>query len=314
MAEKPKKAEPAVADSSEETKFIDRSGTLQLTQPTTAKNLDHPALRGVRGPLENKRFELSKLHLSIGRDPTNDICLPDPLASRTHAEFIVSPDFQEVLIRDLKSANGTLVNSRAVLEAKLRHGDFIQVGNTLFKYYEKGREDAKIDESLMNQFQRIDPLTNLSNKKAINETLELEFITAKRSRGFLSLLVLDIDHFKSINDLHGHSIGDLVLAQVAKVAKAKFKGWPGLVGRFGGEEFVFIVPGLPSQPVEQFAKDLCREIETMTFTQVAGLRVTVSIGVAHLNEQHTKPLDLFEASDMAMYAAKQAGRNQVIIA
>ncbi len=160
----------------------------------------------------------------------------------------------------------------------------------------------------------IDPLTGLANRRRFDERLSEEVRRAQAIGLPLSLLVLDIDHFKHVNDAHGHGIGDLVLKQVAMLIAAKSRHFD-TACRVGGEEFVVIVPGLESVFAAALAERLRRAVaETGIPIEGRGeLRTTVSLGLAMLRPGETADL-LFRRADAALYGAKRGGRDRVSLA
>lgn len=158
-----------------------------------------------------------------------------------------------------------------------------------------------------------DTLTQLPNRLAYEERSGLEYARARRTRAPLTLAVLDLDHFKRINDEFGHRVGDKVLRHVAELCRRRMRATD-LLARFGGEEFVALFPETAAAAAASVCDELRRQIEQATF-QYHGLRVpvTVSIGIAELRPDEA--LDaLFERADQALYDAKRRGRNQIVTA
>jgi diguanylate cyclase (GGDEF)-like protein len=157
---------------------------------------------------------------------------------------------------------------------------------------------------------REDELTGLANRRAFDERLATEFARARRSGSSLCLALVDIDHFKQVNDLHSHAVGDRVLRLVAEQMRIQCRGIDS-VSRWGGEEFALLFPYTELEDAVLVCDRLRAAIEAMDFSGVApGLQVTVSIGVAscHGLGQHEKLVSL---ADKALYRAKQSGRNLV---
>lgn len=163
------------------------------------------------------------------------------------------------------------------------------------------------------QAAKIDPLTGAHNRAAMDETLEREAELANRHKSALSLLILDIDHFKNINDNYGHITGDDVLKECVKCCNQALRGTD-MLFRYGGEEFVVMLPGVNSNGAEIAAERLRSTIEKHVFNcQKGTVPVTVSIGAASLT-LHETVKDVIKRADKALYSAKNAGRNRVACA
>jgi len=160
---------------------------------------------------------------------------------------------------------------------------------------------------------RIDPLTNICNRKAFDERIEQEIARRATTRGPVTLLVWDIDNFKAINDNFGHRAGDRVLQTVAKCLAQGIRSTD-LVARIGGEEFAMIMIGLSIEVSQQIANEL-RETVQMLRLHFRGtpVPVTLSCGIALLQDYDT-PGRAFERADAALYKAKNTGKNQCIVA
>jgi diguanylate cyclase (GGDEF)-like protein len=157
-----------------------------------------------------------------------------------------------------------------------------------------------------------DPLTNLFNRRYFNEQLAIEFERANRSRAPLALQMVDIDHFKRINDRFGHEAGDRVLRMVSDVLAQNARSGD-IVCRWGGEEFLILMPGSNAAAAKRRADEIRSRINDQ-IEIVGGTRVSVSIGVASYPEHASDPDGLIDVSDRALYAAKGAGRNRVTVA
>lgn len=155
---------------------------------------------------------------------------------------------------------------------------------------------------------RLDALTGTLGRAALEEHLSAAAEYARRSAAPLSVIVTDIDHFKTVNDRHGHGAGDDVLRAFAKRLRRNVGGQGGTVGRWGGEEFLIVLPGRSRTDALAVAETLCREIEG---SPLAGLDVTASFGVAALRDVADSPAALFARADARLYEAKAAGRNTV---
>lgn len=161
---------------------------------------------------------------------------------------------------------------------------------------------------------RTDPLTGFMNRRGMEEVLIREFARSRRTATPLSVAMIDIDHFKKVNDEHGHEVGDLALVHLAKVAKAGVRDTDA-VCRFGGEEFVVVFPGAASDGA-RFVVDRMRALIEKT-PLVAGqvkLQIRFSAGVSELRSNDGSIAVLLKRADDALYEAKRAGRNRVVVA
>ncbi len=161
---------------------------------------------------------------------------------------------------------------------------------------------------------RIDGLTQAFNRKHWEECLAKEFSRARRYKHDLALLMLDLDHFKLLNDTFGHQGGDLVLIETAKKID-KLLRMGDLFGRYGGEEFAVILPNTDLEGAEEVAERIRQSIakNTIDYNQKI-ISVTASIGVAIIDSNDTRYEDLISNADLALYQAKAAGRNRVCLA
>lgn len=153
-----------------------------------------------------------------------------------------------------------------------------------------------------------DPMTHCLNRRCLDRNLDLLFNKMKANNKHLSCLMVDIDHFKSVNDRFGHAIGDQVIKTVAEVLKTSTRD-SDHVGRYGGEEFCIVLPDLDQVQAAQIAERIRHTIEN---DPCSGVNITVSLGVSSLEHKATKPDELVNQADKALYAAKQSGRNRVV--
>ena len=161
---------------------------------------------------------------------------------------------------------------------------------------------------------RIDGLTQAFNRKHWEECLEKEFSRARRYKHDLALVMLDLDHFKLLNDTFGHQGGDTVLIETAKTVD-KLLRMGDLFGRYGGEEFAVILPDTDMDGAEEVAERIRQAIAKNTIRyKERNISVTASIGVAVINSQDKRYEDLISNADLALYEAKGAGRNRVCLA
>ncbi|MDD9940292.1 MAG: diguanylate cyclase [Myxococcales bacterium] len=250
----------------------------------------------------------------IGRDDSADIILGDAGLSRRHAS--VNRTVHGTFLRDLGSTNGTFVNAEAVRHAhELADGDRIQMGQgTVLRFSLQDRLEQEAAERLYEMTVR-DPLTRLYNRRYLDERLRSEFAYAKRHEHDLCVLMVDVDHFKFINDTHGHAAGDEVLRHVArgleKIVRAE-----DLVARYGGEEFIILARGIDPNGGLAFAERIRVYLGGLAIAYMSGtLSITVSVGVAHTDGSAFRQASaVVAAADAALYRAKANGRNRVELA
>lgn len=258
-----------------------------------------------------KMFKLDRSELVIGRANEADIMLDDEGVSRKHAKVIVRGDGSVQLV-DLNSTNGTFNNGEKVDVQALHDGDKIQIGSaTILKFSYQDSIDEALQKNLYESATR-DGLTRTHNKKYFLDTLKKEFAYCLRHRLPLSLVLLDIDHFKRINDTYGHQAGDYVLMRVAQRVAEAVRG-EDLFARYGGEEFVLLLRETGEDKAFLLAERLRRLIESSDFTfSGQQIKVTFSAGIATLQDGNYADHEAFVAgADKQLYRAKEAGRNRV---
>jgi diguanylate cyclase (GGDEF)-like protein len=182
---------------------------------------------------------------------------------------------------------------------------FVLAGQTLSFRYER---------DVAHKLAERDPLTGVLNRRAILARLRSEFAKARQTGEPLSLLFLDLDHFKSVNDSYGHRAGDQCLRGVIEPIAGELRQGDAL-GRYGGEEFLILLPGAGAADAEVVAERIRRRVQEMSMI-VSGMRIglTVSLGVAAMDENVAIPDELIERADAALYRSKSGGRNLVSVA
>lgn len=158
---------------------------------------------------------------------------------------------------------------------------------------------------------RIDGLTQVGNRTAFDDALTRAFESAQRHKAPLSLIMLDIDYFKCINDTHGHSMGDRVLKDLAATISAACRTGDSTF-RYGGEEFAIILHNTTRTGAQAFAERLRQAIKRLKWSSPAGsLHLTVSMGITEISNTTATPLALLDKADQKLYAAKRTGRNRI---
>jgi diguanylate cyclase (GGDEF)-like protein len=178
-------------------------------------------------------------------------------------------------------------------------------------------EAALADKSRqLENLAKTDALTGVFNRRHFNHLLELEWRRGARENRLLTLIMMDIDHFKQINDTFGHLAGDDYLKSIAGILRASFRRCTDVIARYGGEEFAILLPGTPLEDSAVLAESLRQELAAHRLkSSKAILKATVSLGVASCIPDHRKPAEgLIGRADQALYQAKTGGRNQVQLA
>lgn len=266
----------------------------------------------IHAPVQNdlgRRYVLDKDTTAVGRGRDNDIVLPSDCVSRRHARL--EQRAGNLFVVDLASTNGTFVNDdvHAVRERQLQRGDRLKVGDTIFKYLSGSDIELQYHE-IIHRMTVTDGLTDLANRKQLDSLLEEEIPRAQRHGRDLALLMIDIDHFKSVNDTHGHLTGDSVLRGLAAILQRRLRPSDRL-GRYGGEEFCAILPETPLHNAAKIAEDLRALVEAHAFiAEDKDIRVTISVGAGVL-QQGMVVADLYRTADEMLYKAKRSGRNKV---
>jgi diguanylate cyclase (GGDEF)-like protein len=249
----------------------------------------------------------------IGRGDNVDLRLVDDGISREHAKLVKEAD--KVSVQDLGSTNGTFVNGLRIERQLLSDGDKILLGSTTilkFSYHDKLDEafQRRMAESALR-----DGLTKAFNKRYFTERLESEYLYAVRHGTPLTLLFLDIDHFKKVNDVHGHQAGDAVLVDLARLVTKSLRS-EDVFARYGGEEFTIVSRGIDLGEGIALGERLRRAVESHEFScDGQAIAVTISVGVARAPRPGVhSAAELVKVADDTMYEAKRSGRNRVCAA
>jgi diguanylate cyclase (GGDEF)-like protein len=255
-----------------------------------------------------RKHDLSQATVTIGRSSRSDLQVDQESVSRAHARILNTG--KTIILRDLGSTNGTYVNDELIDEYVLRDGDFIKIGRTIFKFLSGSNIETAYHEEIY-RLTTVDGLTQIFNKRYFLETLEREISRAHRYHRDVTLILFDIDHFKSVNDTFGHLAGDTVLKQLAQVIRGRIRR-EDIMARYGGEEFAILLPEIALANGMQFAEKVRKMIERTTFKfEDQKIPITVSVGVAQLGAAMQSALELIKAADEELYRAKQDGRNRV---
>ena len=258
--------------------------------------------------LENKGSTLK-----VGREDECDIAVDSPEISRLHAQLTLNKDGR-IEIADLGSLNGTFVNGRRITAEPLRRGDKVRLGpHFCFKVLYQDDEDFAYARQLYEQAHS-DYLTGIPNRRHFNQLLEKEWKRAHRYGHPLSLAMIDIDHFKAVNDSHGHNMGDQVLKRLVRRVKDTLE--EDTLCRFGGEEFVLVMPETDNDTALKRCMAIKKKVAAEPF-EIDGehIEVTISAGVGTASGDDFEimvPKRLVAIVDECLFLAKEHGRNQVV--
>jgi len=280
-----------------------------------------PALVSLGGELMAVPIPLERSQVTIGRALEADVRINDLRASRLHARINSTHDAQAdetvYSITDLASTNGTLLNGELITEALLSDGDKIAIGDHLFRFDMLD----EIDREFQQQIHRLlahDELTGLLTSKSFFSELRREAARAQSESRPFCVLMMDLDHFKEVNDTYGHLVGSKTLEETGHVIKQALRAGD-VAARFGGEEFAaflldanyaqgLVAADRVSIAVAQHAFPARRQDST---EPNATHSITISIGVAAFPDDATDPIQLVELADSALYRAKRDGRNRI---
>ena len=276
-----------------------------------------PTLTFLSGPSIGKEIPLLHREITLGRGNDCDIVIADPAVSRKHLRIscrkvIKKSEFSKlkVVLKDLGSKNGTLVNYSSTKKAVLSPGDKIILGKVILKYEQRDLAEQQFFDEIY-RLATVDSLTSLNNKATISRILTEEIAENVRDKRWVSVVLVDIDRFKSLNDIYGHLKGDRILQTVAELILTSVRRRD-KVGRFGGDEFLIVLPETEERGAVKIAERIRQKLE-ISVSEALDLneKVTVSLGVACKRATDADPEQLLEHADVALYRCKSLGRNRV---
>ncbi len=298
-----------MASGKDKTLFLTSSPTIPpVTAPTgdAVLLIIHPP-----GPGLGRRFSLDRDEHVVGRLPELDVPIDGDGLSRKHARIF--RDAAGWHVEDLGSTNGTLVNDVRIEQRQaLRDGDLLKFGVAICKFLAGGNIEAQYHDELY-RMSIMDGLTGVHNKRFFLEFLERELAVAVRQAQPLSLVMIDIDHFKKINDTHGHLAGDAALKELCRRLGPRMRTTD-LLARYGGEEFAAVLTGTDLAGALRVAEDLRALVERAPFTHgELAIPCTISLGVAEVDRAAPgRPEELIGRADANLYEAKRSGRNRAV--
>jgi diguanylate cyclase (GGDEF)-like protein len=256
------------------------------------------------------RYTLTDEPLVIGRGNDCEIRINDHSVSRRHAR--VQPGIDGYYAVDLQSTNGTYVNDVPASMCKLKDGDYLRVGNCIYRFLTGGNVESEYHEEIY-RLTIIDALTDIHNKRYFMEFLDRELARSSRYDRPLSLVMIDIDRFRAINEELGHLGGDFTLRELSARIKGSIRKEE-LFARYGGEEFAVVLPETPCLGAANLGERLVKVINGHPFQyENRSYPVTISVGVTTTQgEKDITPSELIRRADEKLYQAKHQGRNRVV--
>ncbi len=292
----------------------ERTAVLQvadLLAGVTEAQRDCHVLVQVKGGSLGQVLGLTGADVVFGRVRGVDVFVPDPGVSRRHVRVYFESD--RYWVEDLGSANGTFVQGERVTRKRLEDGDVMQIASGVaYRYSMTDADQVAVLTHLYDASVR-DALTGAYNRDYFDTRLASELAYAKRHTAELSLIMLDIDHFKRVNDTWGHLAGDAVLVRMAGAVRGGLR-LEDVFCRYGGEEFAVILRTTDLPGAALVADRIRTSVEALvTEHDGATIRVTLSAGCASLSEcVGDAPDQLVALADRRLYGAKHGGRNRVV--
>ncbi len=281
--------------------------------PDTKKFELVPVINFVAGPEKGRVIALHDKCI-VGRSRSCEVTITDPSCSRQHALF--ERRNGKLFVEDLKSTNGVRVNGAKIVAAhELVDGDRVQLGDlTVVRYGFMPFAEASMQQDFYQRATR-DGLTNAYNRKSFEEAFDREVAHCKRSDRGLGVILFDIDHFKKVNDTYGHSAGDSVLKKVSEAVLGLIRA-EDIFARIGGEEFALLTRNEGLETLKTLGERVRALIESLVVPYEGHLiKITISVGISYMPPSPESPDKhiLFTHADNALYEAKNAGRNRVVL-
>jgi len=315
VSESPASAFQARQRDADDTTRIMTRASLQESLPSPVIVRDRCTLTLLAGPNVGRIVAVPAEGLVVGRGGDADLRIDDAGLSRCHARLFRMGD--GTYVQDLGSTNGSWVDGAPVRGAVLvSDGSRVALGpNTLFGAQ---IQDIAEQETTLQLYESTirDGLTRVYNRRYLDRRMAEEVAYSLRHHAALSVLILDVDHFKHVNDTFGHAAGDAVLRVLAATV-SRLVRTEDVVARYGGEEFCVVARGIDARNAAIFGERLRRTVESMRApVGERSLSVTISVGVSTLDGETTyaDAAALLGAADAALYRAKATGRNRVVSA
>jgi diguanylate cyclase (GGDEF)-like protein len=257
------------------------------------------------------RYVLSDKPVLLGRGEECDVRIQDHSVSRRHAR--IEPQSEGYIVLDMQSTNGTFVNDKLANEGTLlRDGDYLRIGNCIYRFLVGGNVEAEYHEEIY-RLTIIDALTQIHNHRYLIDFLEREVLRSIRHGRPLSVVLFDIDRFKTVNDELGHLGGDFALRELASIIRKTVRR-EDLFARYGGEEFALVFVETNLKQATEACERVRQIVEKHPFKfEDKQFCLTISMGVAEVpSGVRVTPNDLLRSADENLFKAKRAGRNRIV--
>ncbi len=259
-----------------------------------------------------RRYTIGSTPVTLGRASECEVSIPDTSVSRFHSRVEIGEDGCH-RVTDLGSTNGTFVNNVRTTDGPLADGDYLRVGNCIFRYLSGGNVEAEYHEEIY-RLTVLDPLTGAFNRRYLMEVLKREVARSVRHGRPLAVALFDVDFFKKINDTHGHVAGDMTLRELATRVSGLIRA-DEVFARYGGEEFAIVMTETTRESAAAFGERIRAAVETAPFAfEAQSYPVTVSVGIGTTaGAEPITPECLTQRADEMLYQAKRTGRNRVLV-
>ncbi len=286
--------------------------TIRTTLPDTDGELPantHPALVVISGSLIGLRAEITTERFMIGRSVDAHLSIPTAKVSREHC--LITAELGALYIEDLGSTNKTYLNDAFLTERRTLHdGDLIKIGDCVLKYFATDSIEISYQKQLLD-LAVTDALTGLCNRRQFLLQFQARLSDSNARNTLLSLILMDLDFFKSINDRFGHLEGDVVLAACGQLLQKELPR-TATAGRIGGEEFAILLPNMSIAQAHEVAEQLRIKLHQMVIPlQSTNINISASFGCAEWSSTLNTSSTLMRAADEKLYLAKDQGRNCV---
>ncbi len=280
--------------------------------PTVPSVVDRAVLLRMDGVQAGQIVGLEQWPFTVGRHPSNSLRVDEDSISRFHARIVRIGD--EYTVEDLGSRNGTFIGGKRVTRAKLDHDSWLQFGPRVsFRFSMTDVREERLLRKLYESSTR-DALTGAYNRLHFEERLRAEIAYAIRHRTQASLVLIDLDHFKRVNDTYGHPAGDAVLKRACEACSRALRT-EDVFARFGGEEFAVVLRGIDLKGAQRLG-DRLRQAVSNEVVEHEGQRIQITLsagGASIACCASPSAEELIGISDRRLYAAKQAGRDRIIV-